>query len=362
MNLPNLLTLSRLGGIPILVWLLLARFPNHDQWAAVLFLFFSSTDTVDGQLARRLGRVTELGKFLDPLADKLFILAVLVTLVQERMLPAWVVVVIFSRELLITILRSVGLGQGRVIAASNWGKTKTVTQVVAVFLVILARPYPGLALPALLVVGLAVVVTIGSGLDYLWKFRHVLGLPPRQPAIRPLKLSGGSLGTGESVHPTVVELAELMRRRGLTLGVAESCTGGLLAAAITDLPGSSAFFSGGVVPYTNELKHRLLGVPRELLVEKGAVSAEVAVAMATGARERLGTDCAISITGIAGPQAQTEAEGGSKPAGLTFIGLVGPELVLVRQYDWTGDRLENRRLSVTAALRLLVDSLAEVRA
>jgi nicotinamide-nucleotide amidase len=336
-----------------------ARFPGHDQWAAALFLAFSATDTVDGQIARRFGSVTELGKFLDPLADKLFILAVLVTLVQEGMLAAWVVVAIFSRELLITLLRSVSLGQGRVIAASWWGKSKTVSQVAAVTLVILARPYPWLGYPAFFLVGLALVVTVYSGLDYLWKFRYVLALPPRRPTIRPLPLRGGAPGAGEgSVDPLVRRLAVRLGETGQTLSTAESCTGGLLAAAITDLPGSSSFFAGGLIPYTNRMKYELLGVPEDLLKATGAVSAEVAVAMAQGARERLGTDLALSVTGIAGPG----ADGTGKPVGLTFIGLAGPELVLVRQFNWKGDRWENRRLSVEAALNLVLESLVEVKA
>jgi CDP-diacylglycerol--glycerol-3-phosphate 3-phosphatidyltransferase len=357
-NLPNSLTLSRLLGIPILVWLLLARFAGHDQWAALLFLAFSATDTFDGQLARRFGAVTELGKFLDPLADKLFILAVLVTLVQEGMLPASVVVIIFSRELLITILRSVGLGQGRVIAASGWGKTKTVSQVGAVLLVILARPYGWLEPYAQLGVAITLVVTVYSGLDYLWKFRHVLTLRPLRPAIQPLPLRGGAPGAGETIDPLVRQVAARLERAGEMLAVAESCTGGMLAAALTDLPGSSRFFAGGVVSYSDRLKHELLGVPEDLLAAKGAVSAEVAIAMAQGARGRLGTDYAISVTGIAGP----DADGSGKPVGLTFIGFAGPDLVLVRQFNWNGDRWENRRLSVEAALELAVESFAEVKA
>jgi CDP-diacylglycerol--glycerol-3-phosphate 3-phosphatidyltransferase len=174
MNLPNLLTLSRLVGIPILMVLLILRFPRHDELAAVLFLVFSLTDTLDGQLARRRREVTELGKFLDPLADKLFILAVLLVLVQEHLLDAWVVVVIFGRELLITVLRSVSAAQGRVIAATPWGKTKTVTQVGAVILVILKRPYPALVPFADAAILLAVAFTVLSGLDYLWRFRQVI--------------------------------------------------------------------------------------------------------------------------------------------------------------------------------------------
>ena len=98
--------------------LLLLSFPGHDQIAAALFIVFSLTDTLDGQIARRRGTVSDLGKFLDPLADKLFVLSVLIVLVQEGLVAAWVVVVIFSRELLITILRSVGASKGRVMAAA----------------------------------------------------------------------------------------------------------------------------------------------------------------------------------------------------------------------------------------------------
>src|SRR5437879_4889643 len=132
MNLPNALTVSRPLAIPVLMALLVARFPYHDQVAAAVFVVASLTDTLDGNLARRRGQVTELGKFLDPLADKLFILSVLIVLVQERQLAAWVVVVVFSRELLITVLRSLSALQGSVIAATPFGKTKTVLQTAAV--------------------------------------------------------------------------------------------------------------------------------------------------------------------------------------------------------------------------------------
>src|SRR5215472_16741252 len=175
MNVPNALTISRLVAIPVLMALLLVRFPGHDQIAAALFIVFSLTDTLDGQLARRTGRVSDLGKFLDPLADKLFVLAVLIVLVQEGLVAAWVVVVIFSRELIITILRSVAAGQGKVIAAAPLGKTKTVTQIWMVTLLILQRPYPVLAPLADIATAVAVVFTLGSGLDYLWRFRHLIG-------------------------------------------------------------------------------------------------------------------------------------------------------------------------------------------
>ena len=351
MNVPNLLTLSRLAGIPILVWLLLAGFPGHDQWAAALFLVFSATDTVDGRVARRYGAVTELGKFLDPLADKLFILSVLIVLVQERELAAWIVVVIFGRELLITVLRSVSASQGAVIAATPFGKTKTVLQVAAVLLLILQRPYPALGLPAGVAVAAAVVFTVLSGLDYLWRFRHVLarvGAPAR-----PRPAAGGAPGAESPVDPQVRRLHDRLAAAGLTLAVAESCTGGLLAAAVTDQPGSSAYFKGGVVAYSNEVKERLLGVPPELISRHGAVSEEVARAMAEGVRGRLQSDLALSVTGIAGP----EADGTDKPVGLTHLWLAGADGGEGRRLVFQGDRWANRRQAVAAAVGLLLGRL-----
>jgi CDP-diacylglycerol--glycerol-3-phosphate 3-phosphatidyltransferase len=348
MNLPNALTVSRLLAIPVLMVVLVARFPDHDQVAAAIFVVASLTDTVDGNLARLSGQVTELGKFLDPLADKLFILSVLIVLVQESQLPAWVVVVIFSRELLITVLRSLGASQGRVIAATPFGKTKTVLQVAAVLLLILQRPYPVLGLPAGVAVALAVVFTVASGLDYLWRFRDVfLHADRMQPT------AGGAPGAESPVGPLVRRLHERLSGGGLSLAVAESCTGGLLAAAITDQPGSSAYFKGGVVAYSNETKERLLEVPGELMERHGAVSAEVARAMAEGARRRLAADLAVSVTGIAGP----EAGGTEKPVGLTHVWLSAGEGGKGRRFVFSGDRWANRRQAVNEALGLLLERL-----
>jgi nicotinamide-nucleotide amidase len=346
MNLPNTLTVSRLLAIPVLMVLLIARFRYHDQIAAALFVAASLTDTLDGNLARRRGQVTELGKFLDPLADKLFILSVLIVLVQERELPAWVVVVIFGRELLITVLRSLSASQGRVIAATPFGKTKTVLQVAAVLLLIVERPYPLLGLPATVTVALAVIFTVVSGLDYLWRFRDVIAWVDRP--LRPA--GGGAPGAEAPVGPLVRRLHGRLSGAGLTLAVAESCTGGMLAAAITDQPGSSAYFKGGVVAYSNEVKERLLDVPAELLERHGAVSAEVARAMAEGARRRLQADLAVSITGIAGP----DADGTGKPVGLTHVWLAGAGGGEGRRFVLGGDRWENRRQAVSEALGLLL--------
>ena len=343
MNLPNLLTVSRLAAIPVLMALLLVSFPGHDQLAAALFVAVSFTDTLDGQIARRRGMVTDLGKFLDPLADKLLVLSVLIVLVQEGLVAAWVVVVIFSRELIITILRSVGASQGRVISAAPLGKTKTVTQMAAVTLLILQRPYPGLVPIAAFAVAVAVIFTIGSGIDYLVRFRHLIGL-------------GGRALPSSPVDPMADELGSMLARERLTLSVAESCTGGLLGALITDRPGSSAYFLGGVIAYADEVKRDELNVAAALLTRNGAVSREVALAMAEGARAKFGSALAVSTTGIAGP----DSDGSNKPVGLTYIAIASEAGRRCEKFNFTGDRWSNRRQAAAEALRMLIEEVHAV--
>jgi nicotinamide-nucleotide amidase len=142
---------------------------------------------------------------------------------------------------------------------------------------------------------------------------------------------------------------ELCRARGLTLATAESITGGLVSARLTSIPGSSDVVLGGVVAYANELKENELGVPAELIARHGAVSAEVAAAMAQGARERLGADVAVSVTGIAGPG------GGSakKPVGLVYLHAAGPDGEVGREFSFPGDRASIRARSVVGALHLV---------
>jgi CDP-diacylglycerol--glycerol-3-phosphate 3-phosphatidyltransferase len=340
------LTLSRLAAIPVLMILLMARFEGHDQIAAALFIIVSFTDTLDGQIARRRGLVSDLGKFLDPLADKLFVLSVLIVLVQEGLVAAWIVVVIFSRELLITILRSVGATQGRVISAAPMGKTKTMTQMAAVVLLILQRPYPVLVPFAELAVGVAIIFTVGSGIDYLWRFRHVLW-----PTAGGTVSVEGLREVAPKVDPLSRDLGHQLTQSRLTVSVAESCTAGLLAALITDQPGSSTYFIGGVIAYSDDVKRAELGVPAALLELHGAVSREVAIAMAEGVRTKFATALAASITGIAGPDAQ-----GAKPVGLTYVAVATPRGTTCTEFRFKGDRWANRREAADEALRLLLEA------
>jgi nicotinamide-nucleotide amidase len=141
------------------------------------------------------------------------------------------------------------------------------------------------------------------------------------------------------------------RARGATLATAESCTGGMVAAELTAVPGSSDVFAGAAVTYSNRLKHELVDVPDELLQEHGAVSPEVAAAMARGARSRLGADVAVAVTGIAGPGGGTE----EKPVGLVYLHVSGPERETPMRMQWGGRRSDIRLRATVAALHALLE-------
>jgi PncC family amidohydrolase len=148
-------------------------------------------------------------------------------------------------------------------------------------------------------------------------------------------------------------LGESLLRHSWTVAVAESCTGGLLGSCITDVAGSSAYFLGGVIAYSNLAKQQLLGVQAESLNGYGAVSRQVAVEMAHGIRQALGADVGISITGIAGPGGAMPG----KPVGTTWIGVSTPGGEAVERYIWKGDRLSNKAQSAEAALTLALVQL-----
>jgi len=150
-------------------------------------------------------------------------------------------------------------------------------------------------------------------------------------------------------RPVEEHVLALLRARGLTLATAESCTGGMVAARLTSVPGASASFVGAVVAYADEVKRAELGVAAETLAEHGAVSAETAEAMARGARERLGADVAVAVTGIAGPDGGTE----EKPVGLVYLHVEGPNGGLGREFSFPGDRATIRARATVGALHLV---------
>lgn len=172
LNLPNILTLIRILLVPVLVVVLLGETENGDLWAAIVFALASVTDAMDGYLARTRNAITTFGKLMDPIADKLLIIAALVALVSLDRLAAWVAMVIIARELTVTVTRMQATQHGVVIAANWWGKAKTITQVAAIFfLIAVGEPSP--AWVDGLVYGM-VAITIVSGIDYFFGLRRVL--------------------------------------------------------------------------------------------------------------------------------------------------------------------------------------------
>jgi nicotinamide-nucleotide amidase len=160
-------------------------------------------------------------------------------------------------------------------------------------------------------------------------------------------------------EPVETQVGQLLRRRGLKLALAESCTGGLIGHRLTNVPGSSEYYLGGVIAYANEVKERLLGVRRETLAAHGAVSRETALEMARGIRRALAVDfplektIGLSTTGVAGPGGGLPG----KPVGLVWIGLSASEGDWAWRFLWGGSRLENKEHSAQAALRILGDYL-----
>jgi CDP-diacylglycerol---glycerol-3-phosphate 3-phosphatidyltransferase len=185
LNLPNALTVLRILAVPVLVVALVDETPNGDTIAAVVFALAALTDGLDGYIARRREQVTTFGKLMDPLADKLLIVAALISLVSLDRIAAWVAMVIIARELAVTGLRGLAADRGVVISASRLGKLKTLLQVIAIFALILLDPIPVWAEVLLYV---AVAVTVISGADYFFGVRQHLeeqeGVSPGTRATR----------------------------------------------------------------------------------------------------------------------------------------------------------------------------------
>jgi len=156
-----------------------------------------------------------------------------------------------------------------------------------------------------------------------------------------------------SKPPLEIRIGEPLRARNWMLATAESCTGGLIADRITDIPGSSDYFAGGVVAYANEVKMGSLGVSEAALVEYGAVSRAVVLEMARGACKLLNAQMAVSVSGIAGPGGAVPG----KPVGTTWIGLAVPDGAWARWFCWEGDRRQNKIFSAEAALQMVLNYL-----
>ena len=192
MNLANKITFSRILMIPIfLICISIKYIPYGTTIATIIFIVAALTDTLDGYIARSRKQVTNLGKFLDPLADKLLVSTALIALVESKMIPGWITIIIISRELAVTGLRAIAASEGRVIAASNWGKAKTITQIIAIVFALINLDHGFAKLVSLnnlnmlnkyisfmtnATIALALIITIISGVDYFIKNKDAIKL------------------------------------------------------------------------------------------------------------------------------------------------------------------------------------------
>lgn len=176
MNLANKLTILRIILVPIFLVFIAIKIPYGLYIATFIFIVAAITDKLDGYIARSRNQITRFGKIMDPLADKLLVTAALVSLVEFRMIPAWISMIIIAREFAVTGLRSVAASEGNVISASNLGKAKTVTQIIAIIaaLINISQKHPFFTYVFYISMTIAVIVTIISGIDYFYKNKEYI--------------------------------------------------------------------------------------------------------------------------------------------------------------------------------------------
>ena len=175
MNLPNKLTLLRICLIPVFVILMLSQINNFFLIACIVFMVASITDFLDGRIARKHNLVTDFGKFMDPLADKLLVLSALICMIDYDLVAGWMVIIIVARELTVSILRAIAADNGKVIAASGGGKIKTTSQMIAIIFLLIGANFSNdiILLIGTVAMYIATIFTLYSGIDYLYKNREL---------------------------------------------------------------------------------------------------------------------------------------------------------------------------------------------
>ena len=334
MNLPNKLTILRIILVPFFVFFLLTNcLGDTSKWVALaIFIIASFTDFLDGKIARKYNLVTNFGKFMDPIADKLLVCSALVCLTEMSRLEGWIVIIIIGREFIINGFRLVASDRGVVIAASYWGKFKTVFQIILTCLLIADFTYTPIVIVTIIVKWVALLLTVISLVDYIIKNYKVLAEP------------------GEPVENDIIKI---LTEKNMTVTTAESCTGGMVASRLINVSGASSVYNEGFITYSNEAKNKYLGVKEETLSKFGAVSEETAKEMAEGVCRSTQSDAGVAITGIAGPTGGSE----EKPVGLVYIACSVNGTTAVKEFRFSGNRKKIREDACNEALNLLKENI-----
>ncbi len=376
----NIVTIIRICLVPVFVVALLSPWPTwfgiadliDDQTksllAAIVFVIISCTDWIDGYLARSRQEVTDFGKFMDPLADKILVAAALLALIELKVLPSWPVLIILAREFIVSGIRMITATKGVVIAASWYGKAKTVLQIIAIVMFLLKDTlYPPHTTTPLqdpfyvaswIVMLVALLFTILSMIDYLSKAWPLISshTPGPDQAAKCASASNDDALLEREAQALARDVVRQAVEKGLTVSTAESLTGGMISTFLTTVPGSSSAVIGGVVSYALSVKESLLGVDGNLLAREGAVDGDVARQMAAGVAALTGSNLAVAVTGIAGPGG---AEPG-KPVGCVYIGISSEGAAHSFREDFEGDRERIRLKTTIRSLEALRDCMKDI--
>ena len=360
----NIVTICRVCLIPLFVVVLLCPWPswlgvdsivgNHEKAivATILFVVISCTDFLDGYLARSRNEITTFGKFMDPMADKMLVIAALLALIELKIIPSWPVIIIIAREFIVSGIRMLAANRGVVIAASWWGKAKTTFQIVAIVLFLLKEgissldstdvftdPLFLLAWATMLV---ALTLTVISMFDYINGF---------------IKMTNSE--ENASIDDELSEKAKLLldelKAKNLKVITAESLTGGMISETLTSIPGSSEVVLGGVASYAYVLKRDGLGVDYEGLCKRGAVNSETAAQMVKGALNLSEANIAVSVTGIAGPGGEEK----DKPVGTVYFGIMTDQDEVPKTFrkNFLGNREVVRKQTTLCAIETLMSEI-----
>ncbi len=324
-NLALALTYSRIVLTPLFMFLVLSDIPNASFWAIIVFVIASGTDFLDGYVARITNSTTIFGAIMDPVADKFLVTSALVVLVEKGLLSSWIVTVIIFREFFISGLRIFASQKNINISAHFAGKIKTVFQMIMVISLIAKWEY------AWVLVYTTLFLTVYSGIEYTIKYTYFI--------------------KKKSIEERLERIHELFTTHHITVSVCESCTGGLLGAYLSQRPGSSLFFKGGIISYMTEIKERVLNIDRDIIEKKGVVSKEVAKLMCDGVKEMFVSNIGISITGLAGPTKGSGVDE-KKPIGLTYIGIATQKNTYIEEFHFSGGRGTIRLKACEKALEL----------
>ena len=351
MNLPTKITLVRILLIPIFVALYLINFPGNTIYATVIFAIASLTDWLDGYLARKYNLVTDLGKFLDPIADKVLVsTALILVAVMPVTLQIPIVIcslIIIARELIITCFRTIAATKEVILAADYLGKLKTTTQLIGLIFLLPAPAFVTINTTlgnVIFYIGfvfliIATLLTIASAINYIYKNFSVLVEDKKS-----LK----------KINKKLEEVASkayiLLRNSSYTISIAESFTGGRIASELIKNAGASAVVKEAIVCYDPISKITRLGVEESVIEQYGVVSEQVAVDMSVGLLNTpLKPDFTISTTGNAGPIAENS---NIEPIG--YVCVSDENFSAPIKIDLDGDRKYNVALGSIKALETLI--------